>query len=81
MVDAKSHDFSILSIGEDAIVACYEGMGFEAWRQMSKRVSLSSGQYELDLASGIVSLIAAANLTASPSAADRVERDLRMHES
>ena len=83
VADSKLYDFLLLNTGEDALVLVehYEGMGFEAWRQLNKRFNPSGGQFELDMMSALMNPTAAASLPALPGAVDRFERDLRTYES
>ena len=83
VADSKLYDFLLLTTNEDALVLVehYEGMGFEAWRQMAKRFNPTGGQYELDMMSQLMNPTAATSLTALPGAVDRFERDLRTYES
>ena len=51
LADTKLYDFLILQCKGDALVIVehYDGLGFEAWRQLARRFAPSGGQYELDM--------------------------------
>ena len=81
--DSKLYDFLLMITGDDALVLVeqYEGMGFEAWRQLNKRYSPSGGQYEMDMMNALMNPSAAKTLSELPAAIDRFERNLRTYEA
>ena len=83
LADAKLYDFLFLQCRGDALVLVehYEGMGFEAWRQLSKRYSPSGGQYELDMMGRLMNPQKAAKIGDLPTAILKFERDIRTYES
>ena len=83
VADTKLFDFLLLLCKEDALVLVehYDGMGFEAWRQLNKRFNPSGGQFELDMMKAVMNPSRAASLNALPGAVARFERDLRTYEA
>ena len=81
--NSKLYDFLLMVTGDDALVIVeqYRGMGFEAWRQLSKRFSPSGGLYEMDMMNALMNPVQAKSLNDLPSAIDRFERNLRTYES
>ena len=82
LADEKLYDFLILICKQDAlvIVETYEGLGFEAWRQLHRRFAPSGGQYELEMFSRLMNPQQCAKIQDLPSAILRFERDLRTYE-
>ena len=70
MSNIKLYDFLYLLCKSDARVLLerYEGMGFEAWRQLARRYSPSGGRLELELMNKLMNPQRAAKLTDIPSA-------------
>ena len=83
LADAKLFDFLVLKCRGDALVIIehYDGLGFEAWRQLSRRFSPSGGQYELDMMNSLMNPKKATKLSELPGAILRFERDIRTYES
>ena len=83
LADTKLYDFLILQCKGDALVIVehYDGLGFEAWRQLARRFAPSGGQYELDMMNQLMNPKKAARLADLPGAILRFERDIRTYES
>ena len=66
--DSKLYDFLTLQCKGDALVLVehYDGLGFEAWRQLTRRYMPSGGQYELDMMARLMNPQKAARITDSP---------------
>ena len=81
--DTKLYDFLVLQCKQDALVIVehYDGLGFEAWRQLARRFSPSGGQYELDMMNSLMNPKKASKLADLPGAILRFERDIRTYES
>ena len=78
MADAKLYDFLFLQCRGDALVLveAYDGMGFEAWRQLCRRYAPSGGQFELDMMQRLMNPHKAKTIADLPAAILRFERDL-----
>ena len=59
------------------LIEHYEGLGFEAWRQLCKRYAPSGGQYELDMMNRLMHPHKARSISELPAAILRFECDLR----
>ena len=83
MADAKLYDFLSLQCKGDALVLIehYDGLGFEAWRQLTRRYMPSGGQFELDMMSRLMNPSKAAKIADLPAAILRFERDLQTYEA
>ena len=81
--DQKLYDFLELIFRGDALVLLeqYQGMGFEAWRQLNRRYSPSGGQYELDMMARLMNPHKAQKLADLPAAILRFDRDIQTYES
>ena len=81
--DSKLYDFLLMITGDDKLVLVeqYDGMGFEAWRQLNKRYSPSGGQYEINMMNALMNPPVTRTLNDLPAAIDRFERNLRTYES
>ena len=68
---------------DDALVIIehYEGLGFEAWRQLAKRFSPSGGQYELDMMGTLMNPKKASKISDLPGEIQRFERNIRTYEA
>ena len=82
LADERLYDFLVLTCKQDAliIVETYEGLGFEAWRQLHKRFSPSGGQYELDMFARLMNPQQCTRIEQLPGAILRFERDIRTYE-
>ena len=76
--DEKLYDFLVMICKNDAlvIVETYEGLGFEAWRQLHKRYAPSGGRYELEMMTRIMNPSKVNKIQELPSAILRFERDI-----
>ena len=83
IADSKLYDFLSLQCKGDALVLIehYEGLGFEAWRQLTRRYMPSGGQFELDMMSRLMNPTKAARISDLPATILRFERDLQTYES
>ena len=83
LADAKLFDFLSIICKDDAhmLVDQFEGMGFEAWRQLSRRYSPSGGQFELDMMGTLMNPRKAAKISDLPGEIQRFERNIRVYES
>ena len=83
VANEKLYDFLSLICKDDAhmLVEQYEGMGFEAWRQLSKRYSPSGGQFELDMMGALMNPRKASKIADLPAEIQRFERNIRTYES
>ena len=83
MSNTKLYDFLYLLCKSDAriLIERYEGMGFEAWRQLTRRYSPSGGRFELELMSRLMNPQRAAKLTDLPAAILRFERDITAYQT
>ena len=63
--DSRLYDFLFLQCKSDALVLIerYDGMGFEAWRQLNLRCSPSGGQFELDMMNRLMKPHKASNIS------------------
>ena len=59
--NSKLYDFLLMVTGDDALVIVerHRGMGFEAWRQLSKRFSPSGGLHEMDMMNALMNPVQA----------------------
>ena len=80
--DSKLYDVLLLVTGEDAqaLVEQFEGQGFEAWRQLSKRWNPTGGQYELFRIMRLMTPTTCKDMGDLPGVIDRFERDVRAYE-
>ena len=83
MADSKLYDFLTLQCKGDALVLVehYDGLGFEAWRQLTRRYMPSGGQYELDMMARLMNPQKAARISDLPATILRFERDLQTYEA
>ena len=83
LADTKLYDFPFLVCKDDALVIIehYEGLGFEAWRQLAKRFSPSGGQYELDMMGTLMNPKKASKISDLPGEIQRFERNIRTYEA
>ena len=83
LADEKLYDFLVMICKGDAlvIVETYDGLGFEAWRQLHKRYAPSGGRYELEMMSRIMNPSKVGRIQDLPGAILRFERDIRNYEA
>ena len=83
LADEKLYDFLVMICKGDAlvIVETYDGLGFEAWRQLHKRYAPSGGRYELEMMSRIMNPTKVGRIQDLPGAILRFERDVRTYEA
>ena len=81
--DTKLYDFLTLQCKGDALVLIehYDGLGFEAWRQLSRRYMPSGGQFELDMMARVMNPARAQRIADLPAKILRFERDLQTYEA
>ena len=81
--DTKLFDFLTLQCKGDALVLIehYDGLGFEAWRQLSRRYMPSGVQFELDMMARLMNPAKAQRIADLPATILRFERDLQTYES
>ena len=81
--DSKLYDSLTLQCKGDALVLIehYDGLGFEAWRQLTRRYMPSGGQYELDMMARLMNPQKAARIADLPAAILRFERDLQTYQT
>ena len=81
--NAKLYDFLSIICKDDAhmLIDQFEGYGFEAWRQLSRRYSPSGGQFELDMMGALMNPKKASTIADLPGEIQRFERNIRTYES
>ena len=83
LADSKLHDFLSIICKDDAhmLIDQFDGCGFEAWRQLSRRYSPSGGQFELDMMSSLMNPRKASKISDLPGEIQRFERNIRIYET
>ena len=81
LAGTKLYDFLSIQCRGDALMLIehYDGLGFEAWRQLCRRYMPSGGQFELDMMARLMDPTKAARISDLPAAILRFKRDLQTY--